>query len=240
MAYQALHTLSSTDPQHNQAVPGHLGIPGHQGIPGVPGPPGTHLPDIPGFPGHHAGLPRGVPVGVPGTRHGGVPGTGHAGVPRGVPGGVPGGVPSQYLDRAPEDPQFQSFVHSLPSELQGPVAFRNTSGGKNRPGPIVPRLGIPAISNSTFVQLPTVRVMGDKGVVSLMMMLTTWTTNTQPLSPIQPPTSTLTYQPARERRREGRMERREGRVGRRGESGKERGRESVKEGGEGGKEGGRV
>ncbi|KAK4324901.1 hypothetical protein Pmani_004487 [Petrolisthes manimaculis] len=148
-------------PQHNQAVPGHPGIPGHQGIPGLPGPPGSHLPDVPGFPGHHAGLPRGVPVGVPGTRHGGLPGTGHPGVPRGVPGGVPGGVPSQYLDRAPEDPQFQSFVHSLPSELQGPVAFRNTSGGKNRPGPVVPRLGIPAISNSTFVQLPDTTMMQD-------------------------------------------------------------------------------
>ncbi|XP_071538394.1 protein spaetzle 3-like isoform X2 [Panulirus ornatus] len=66
------------------------------------------------------------------------------------------GVPSQYLDLAQDDSQFQQFVHSLPSELQGPIAFRNSSSNSSRfpTGAIKPRLTIPTISNSTFVQLP--------------------------------------------------------------------------------------
>lgn len=74
----------------------------------------------------------------------------------GVPTGVPTGVPSQYLDLAQDDSHFQHFVNSLPSELQGPVAFRNSSSNSSRfpPGPVKPRLTIPTISNSTFVQLP--------------------------------------------------------------------------------------
>lgn len=101
-----------------------------------------------------------------------VPGT--LPVPGGVPGGAPGGIPNQYLDEGNEDHQFQSFVHSLPSELQGPIAFRNGTFTREPPSPsshssasstasssafaqsrpTVPRLAIPAISNSTFVQLP--------------------------------------------------------------------------------------
>ncbi|XP_042873195.1 protein spaetzle 3-like isoform X3 [Penaeus japonicus] len=62
----------------------------------------------------------------------------------------PGNVPSQYLDRGHDDPKFP-FMPSLPSELQGPLAFRN---GTQASRTVVPRLSLPGVSNSTFVQLP--------------------------------------------------------------------------------------
>nr|XP_045614857.1 protein spaetzle 3-like [Procambarus clarkii] len=66
------------------------------------------------------------------------------------------GVPSQYLDLGHDDTHFQNFMHSLPSELQGPVAFRNSSSSGSRfpPGAVAPRLALPTITNTTFVQLP--------------------------------------------------------------------------------------
>ena len=78
-------------------------------------------------------------------------------LPNRIPGGVPGRIPNQYLEGGGhEDTNFQTFVHSLPSELQGPIAFRNDTRHAPfaKPRPIIPRLAIPAISNSTFVQLP--------------------------------------------------------------------------------------
>ncbi|XP_045125970.1 protein spaetzle 3-like [Portunus trituberculatus] len=76
-------------------------------------------------------------------------------LPNRVPGAAPG-LPSQHLEGGAEDTHFQTFVHSLPSELQGPIAFRNDTRQAPfaKPRPVIPRLAIPAISNSTFVQLP--------------------------------------------------------------------------------------
>ncbi|XP_063600284.1 protein spaetzle 3-like [Penaeus indicus] len=62
----------------------------------------------------------------------------------------PGSVTSQHLDRGHDDPKFP-FMPSLPSELQGPLAFRNGSQASRA---VVPRLALPGATNSTFVQLP--------------------------------------------------------------------------------------